>query len=100
MRCPRFRRSLAAKIKRTFGEDSPLQLPEQKDFPIYAEISKERDRGAAVIAAGFLDTKLTDAIKACLRSDSDTAKKLLKPTGPLGAFGTKIDLGYMLKLYR
>jgi hypothetical protein len=55
-----------------------MQAPEQTDFSIIKEIFSERDRGAAVIAAGFLDSKLTEAIKACLRSDKDTAKQLFR----------------------
>ncbi len=77
-----------------------MQVPDMKDFPIFKEITIERDRGAALIMAGFLDAKLTDAIKACLRSDKDYLTKLFKPGGPIGAFGTKVDLGYLLKLYR
>jgi hypothetical protein len=77
-----------------------MQMPEETDFPIIAEIMGERDRAAAIIAAGFLDGKLTEAIKACLRADEDTANRLFRPTGPLGAFGNKALIGYMLKLYR
>jgi hypothetical protein len=59
---------------------------------IFQEIARERDRGAALIAAGFLETKLTGAIKACLRPDGSILNKVFKPTGPLGPFGTKSKL--------
>ena len=62
-----------------------MQVPDQKDFPIFQEIFRERDRGAALIAAGFLDEKLTDAIKASFREDKDIHNKLFKPSGPIGA---------------
>lgn len=77
-----------------------MQVPEEVDFPIIKEILGERDRGAAIVATGFLETKLTDAIKACLRDHEDTAKRLFKATGPIGAFGNKVLLGFMLRLYR
>lgn len=77
-----------------------MQIPDRTDFPIVQEILKERDRGAAIVGAGFLESKLSDAIKACLRQDSDTANRLFKPTGPIGAFGNKALLGYMLRLYQ
>jgi len=77
-----------------------MQIPEEVDFPIIKEILGERDRGAAIVATGFLEAKLTDAIKACLRDHADTAKRLFRPTGPIGAFGNKALLGFMLKLYR
>ena len=76
-----------------------MQIPEEKDFPIFREIAIERDRGAALIAVGCLDSKLTDAIKSRLRDDKDTRHKLFKSAGPAGAFGTKIDLGYLLHIY-
>jgi hypothetical protein len=76
-----------------------MQVPDEADFPVINEIMGERDRGAAVIAVGFVDAKLTEVIRASLRDDKDTAKQLLKPTGPLGAFGNKVLLGYMLRLY-
>ena len=77
-----------------------MQLPSVDDLPILVEIASESDRGAAVIAAGFLDAKLSEAIKACLRDDKDTSNKLLKATGPLGPFGSRIELAYLLRLFR
>lgn len=77
-----------------------MQLPDQADFPIIQEILQEKDRGAAVVAGGFLEAKLSQLIRAALRDDKDTARQLLKPTGPLGSYGTKVLLGYMLRLYR
>ena len=77
-----------------------MQVPDTIDFPIISEIARERDRGAAIIGAGFLESKLTEAVKACLRADKDTAKRIFKPTGPIGGFVNKALLGYMLGLYR
>ena len=77
-----------------------MQAPDQADFPIIGEILTERDRAAAVVAGGFLEAKLTEVLRVSLRDDVDTARQLLKPTGPLGAFGNKVLLGYMLRLYR
>lgn len=77
-----------------------MQMPSKTDFPIFAEIARERDRGAALIAAGFLDIKLKEAVNACFRDDKDTVRKLTKSTGALGPFGIRIDLAYLLKLYR
>ena len=77
-----------------------MQIPDMIDFPIIQEILGERDRGAAVVAAGFLESKLTEVIEASLRDDREMATRLLKPSGPLGGFQNKVFLGYMLKLYR
>ena len=56
-----------------------MQIPEEVDFPIIKEILGERDRGAAIVATGFLEAKLTDAIKACLRDHADTPGNCLDP---------------------
>jgi hypothetical protein len=76
-----------------------MQLPEETDWPIIQEIHQERDRGAALIAAGFLDRKLTDAIKIHLSDEKETFNRMFKPSGPLGAFFNKAMLGHMLGLF-
>jgi hypothetical protein len=77
-----------------------MQVPQEADFPIIQEIMREKDRGAAVVGGGFLEAKLTELIQVVLRDDEDTARQLFKPTGPLGGFGNKVLVGYMLRLYR
>ena len=77
-----------------------MQIPDQNDWPIAREIYEERDRGAAVIAAGFLDAKLTAAVRGRLRQDDkDALKRMFKPSGALGGFANKAQLGYLLQLY-
>lgn len=77
-----------------------MQLPDDKDWPVLKEMMAERDRGAALIGAGFLDRKLRDAIESCLRNDKDTQNRMFKPNGPLGGTFNKALLGYMLGLFR
>jgi len=77
-----------------------MQLPQQADWPIFKEIFAERDRGAALIAAGFLDRKLTDALETCLRDDKEATNRMFKPSGPLGGTFNKALLGYTLGLFR
>jgi len=77
-----------------------MQIPDQNDWPILQEMMKERDRGAALIGAGFLDRKLREAIESCLREDKATRHRMFKPSGPFGGTFNKALLGYMLGLYR
>lgn len=71
----------------------------KKDLPIAGEIHSASDRSAAIVATSWLDTKLTTAIKSRLLRDKNITDKLLRPGKPIGALGTKIDLGFLLNLY-
>ena len=72
---------------------------DESDKPIIKEISEQTDRGAALIAAAYLEERLTDAIKARLVRDPDIEGRLFKGTGPIAAFSTKIDLAFQLGIY-
>ena len=69
------------------------------DLHIAAEIDDAPDRICAILGLAYLDEKLTMALEGQLVKDKSTAKKLFRPNGPIGAFGTKAELGYMLGLY-
>ena len=72
-----------------------------------AGLAKESDRAAGIIAATFVEDRLTRAIKQRLRQ-SDARKSLtsilladiFRPSGPLGTFSTKNKIGYLLGLYQ
>jgi hypothetical protein len=73
-----------------------------KDRAIRA-IHRETDRGAAIVSAAFLESRLELAIKETLRNH--TLKKgatlfdrLFKGYGPLATFGAKIDLAFALEI--
>jgi hypothetical protein len=67
--------------------------------PIVSEIEKQSDRGAAILATAFLEEQLIECIKASLMDDPQIVKNLFRGSGPLAAFATKIDLGFLLKIY-
>lgn len=77
-----------------------MQLPDQKDWPILKEMLAEGDRGAALIGAGFVETKLKEAIATCLRPDKETFNQIFKPGGPLGDLSNKALVAYMLGLMK
>lgn len=76
-----------------------MQIPGEDDMPVAREISQATDRSAAILATSWLDEYLTTALRSRLHQDRDTANKLFKPSGPLGALTTKIELGYLLEFY-
>src|ERR1700730_17412133 len=82
-------------------------LHDQSFPPIVAEIEKElkslSHRGTAVIAGGFLDELLMQAIKSRIRyaQSPGMAKKMLFDVAmPLNSTDAKINLGSLLGLYR
>lgn len=65
---------------------------------LITEIPKDSDRAAAIIAASLFEARLQEAIKFRMQRDPKIEERLFQPSGPLGAFSTKIDLAYMIGL--
>lgn len=59
----------------------------------------DSNRAVAVVWPAIVENRLTDALRSYLRPDESVANELFRPEGPLGPFGQKIRLGYMLGLY-
>ena len=85
----------------------PTWLLSESHTPIIAEIEKElktqSHRGTAVIAGGFLDHLLPEAIKSHVQYTKcpRLAKKMLFDVpGPLSSANAKINLGVLLGIYR
>ncbi len=71
------------------------------DLEIVKEIENPElpDRLVAIVATAFLDERLKSRIEGWLVADRDAARKLTKPSGPLGSFGPRVDVGYSLGMY-
>jgi len=71
------------------------------DLEIINEIQNPQlsDRLVAVIAVAFLDDRLKARLAGWLIDDAEASNKLLKPNGPLGGYGNRVDLGYSLGMY-
>ncbi|RYZ60899.1 MAG: hypothetical protein EOP09_20605 [Proteobacteria bacterium] len=63
------------------------------------ELSKVEDRTAAITSGTILEARLTAAIKEKLYENEEINREMFRETGPLGPFGTKIRLGFMLGIY-
>src|SRR5258706_3111824 len=58
------------------------------------------DRAIGVSLPAMLEHSIEQMLRRSLRDDdSGLAGELLKPSGPLGAFGTKVRISYMLCLF-
>lgn len=71
----------------------------EADKAILAEIKKQTDRGAALIANAYLEERLTDAIKARLVRDETLENNLFKGSGPLASLSARINMGFLLGIY-
>jgi DNA-binding MltR family transcriptional regulator len=56
------------------------------------------DRAMAIVLGAIVENHLTEILKFVMRRDSRIAGELFSPIGPLGSFGVKIRLAYMLHL--
>ncbi len=77
----------------------PWMIRNEADNAIILEISKQTDRGAALIATAYLEERLTDAIKARLVQDLTLENNLFKGSGPLASLSAKINMGFLLGIY-
>lgn len=60
------------------------------------ELNRQSDRGAAIVAAAWLDDYLTIVLASCLINHPESWKRLLGPGGSLDSFSAKIDLVTLL----
>lgn len=67
------------------------------ELDAFLEIRDDSDRSSGIVAGSIVELRLTEVIRARMRSDkADITKRLFNPDGALGAFGSKVDLAYML----
>jgi hypothetical protein len=60
----------------------------------------DSDRAAAIVAAAFLEDQLTTAIQSRMHRDKKIFERMCQSGGALGNFSTKIDIGFMIGIYR
>jgi len=75
------------------GLDSKLTPDELEAF--YEHSSA---RVTAIVLSAIVENHLTATLKALMRSDTRLIGDLFHPSGPLGPFGTKIRLAYLLRV--
>ena len=64
-----------------------------------AFFEQSSDRAMGIMWAAIVENHLTGFLRLIMyREDKQVADELFKPTGPLGAFGTKIRLAYLLRV--
>jgi DNA-binding MltR family transcriptional regulator len=71
------------------------KLTEDEQTAFYENVS---DRSSALVLANIVENRLTELLRLSMRDDKMLADELFNPSGPLGPFGTKIRLAYMVSL--
>ena len=78
-----------------------MVMKEESDLPIADELRRQSDRGAAILAAAYLEHQIDQALAAHFVTDAhtkDSFRKVFKHTGPAGAFGIKAEIAFLLGL--
>jgi DNA-binding MltR family transcriptional regulator len=60
------------------------------------EILSSPDRAAAVLAAALVEDHLTKVLKMRMHRDEKILREIFRTSGPLGNFGTKIDMAFLM----
>ena len=64
-----------------------------------SKFAQHTERGAALSAVAMLDAALSAALQAWMVNDEDVIQPMFHEGQPLGAFGSKIRLAYLLGMY-
>lgn len=68
----------------------------------FSQVEFDSDRASGIVAGAIVEARLEQVIRAFLPQKSQRALKISKdvfrPSGPLGAFGSKINLAYLMGL--
>lgn len=75
-------------------------LPDLSDdvARLVEDLQKETDRGAALLAAAFLDDVLDVMLRAVFVGDPEAVNKIIGPGRPLESFGARAHLAYCVGL--
>ena len=72
------------------------ELEDKDEEAAFYELDSHR--GLAVVAPAIVENRLTALLKAAMRQDEKVLHDLFHPGAPLGDFGVKIKLAYVLNL--
>ena len=72
------------------------------DLTTLEALETDSDRGAAIVAASFVEDMLAVKIRHLMRDDKAAHSPLnefFRSSGPLGSFSAKIQFGFLMRLY-
>ncbi|MDR5759752.1 MltR family transcriptional regulator [Caballeronia sp. LZ035] len=78
--------------------DGPSRERVRDVFAFRTSLTNESDRGAALMAAAFIDDRLMLLLKSRIVDDKKVSRRAFEFNGPLGTFSARIDFCYLLGL--
>jgi DNA-binding MltR family transcriptional regulator len=63
------------------------------------EIETSTDRAAAIVAVAFVEDHLTSALRRRFHQDEKVLDEMFRESGPLGTFGAKTQLAYLVGMF-
>ena len=72
------------------------RINEFKDFRI--SLLSESDRGSVLMAAAFIEDKITQLLETYMVQNKTIQKKIFDGNGALATFSSKIDIAFLLGL--
>jgi DNA-binding MltR family transcriptional regulator len=92
---PEFRQpSKSVRLRKPPSRSLDEKLTEEERAAFYDHSS---DRAMAIVVGALIENHLTALLRLLMRRDEAIASEMFRPTGPLGPFGTKIRIAYMLR---
>jgi len=73
--------------------DEKLRKEEREAFYDHSS-----ERAMAIVLGAIVENHLTELLRLLMLKDKALADEMFNPSGPLGPFGTKIRLAYMLRI--
>jgi len=85
-------------IKVSIGPSGVWHIASDAEHELVETLDLDSDRAAALIGASMVENRLQETILAKVSHVPRVKERLFTSSGPLGSFGVKIDLAYMLGL--
>lgn len=79
-----------------FAERELKNIQEFQDFR--TSLLSESDRGCVLMAAAFIEDKITQLLETYMVHDTTIQKKIFEGNGALATFSSKIDISFLLGL--
>jgi DNA-binding MltR family transcriptional regulator len=68
----------------------------ERELALVEELTRQSDRGAAIIGLAWVEEALQAAMQSFLEDDREARERLFRPSGALGTLSAKIDLARLL----
>jgi DNA-binding MltR family transcriptional regulator len=94
-----WRRDVTDAVEKEYVAQAEKSLDEKLTEPERAAFyDHSSERAMAIVLGQIVENRLTDYMRLLMRREKALADELFNPSGPLGPFGTKIRVAYMMRI--